>query len=389
MPPWMVVFNVIASCIWAFQIIFGFLSFLKTRWYKKITLDHVPRLSVIIPAYNETNETIQKVVDSVVIQQHVEVEVFVVDDGSCDPVLIQKHSKVHLLWLPENQGKRAAQVYGICKANYDWVVTVDSDTILDPDALFELYKAASINEWDGATGSIRLLNEKQNILTRMVACLYWYGFHQERAAQSFWGEVTCCSGALSLWRKEVLLEMSDRYLQQTFLKRKCVAGDDRYLTCLFASKKKKIGCALNAVAYTISPASLRGFLKQQLRWIRSYTPALFYGVRNITIASPLFFLFMLAVTFRYSYFAVLYCCVLVALFLQYWSVPWIVLLTILVVSGLKALNAFLYTRDPKMFYLVPLALISFFLISPVIIYGLFTPTSTAWLTRAKKIQKSP
>ncbi len=383
MPPWMFIFNIVASCLWAFQIIFGFLSFLRTKSSKKISIDHIPKLSVIIPAFNEMNQTIQKVVDSVIIQHNVEIEIFVVDDGSTSPVSIQEHSKVQLLRLEKNQGKRAAQIHAINKATHDWIVTVDSDTILKSDALFELYKAAIINNWDGVTGNVKLLNEKQNILTKMVACLYWYGFNQERASQSFFGKVTCCSGALSLWKKDTILKTADLYLNQKFMGRECVAGDDRFLTCLFAAEGKKIGCALNSIAYTISPANFKGFLQQQLRWTRSNTPALLFVLKNILYISPIFIFFMLAVMFRYTYFAVLYCCVLIDL-ITFGPTPIIVLLTILVISALKATNAFLYTRNWRMFYLMPLSIVAFFVLSPVVIYGVLTPTSTGWVTRTKK-----
>lgn len=384
MPEWMFIFNVVASCLWSFQIIFAFLTFHKTRLWSKQTIDHVPKLSVIVPSYNETNHTIQKVVDSIVIQQKVEVEVFVVDDGSESPVQIQEHSKLTLLRLDENQGKRTAQLHGVRQTNHDWIVTVDSDTVLRPGALYELYRAAIMNNWDAVTGHIKLANEKSNLLTRMIACLYWYGFCQERASQSFFGQVTCCSGALSLWKKETILETSNLYLSQQFMGKKCVAGDDRYLTCLFALHKKKIGCAVRSIAYTISPSKFGGFVKQQLRWTRSNTPALLFALGNWRRISPLFLLCMLAVVFRYSYFAVLYVCTALALYLGYYAVPLYILLVILLVSGLKAANAFLYTREWSMFYLMPLSILSFFVFSPVVIYGVLTPTSTGWLTRTKK-----
>ncbi len=384
MPSWMLIFNIVASCLWAFQIVFAFLSFQRTRLWSKQTIDHVPKLSVVIPSYNETNHTIQKVVDSIVIQQGVEVEVFIVDDGSDSPVKVQEHSKLTLLRLDKNQGKRAAQLHAIRRAAHDWIVTVDSDTILQPMALYELYRSAIMNNWDAVTGHVKLINEKSNLLTRMIACLYWYGFCQERSSQSYFRRVTCCSGALSLWKKDIILETADLYLSQKFMGRECVAGDDRYLTCLFALHKKKIGCATRAVAYTISPSRFGDFVKQQLRWTRSNTPALLFVLSNWRKISPLFLLFMLAVVFRYSYFAVLYVCTVIALCFGYYMIPLYILLSILLISGLKAANAFLYTRKLSMFYLMPLSLLSFLVLSPVVIYGVFTPSSTGWMTRTKK-----
>lgn len=389
MPGWILFLNIIATCLWVFQIIFGFLTYRKTIHLRNIDLGHVPHLTVVIPAFNEKDTTVQKVVDSVVIQQNVEVEIFVVDDGSCQPVKVQDHSKVTVLRLGKNQGKRAAQIYGVNQANYDWIVTVDSDTILKPNALYELYKAAFVNKWDSVTGNVRLLNEEENVLTRMISCLYWYSFNQERASQSYFGRVTCLSGALSLWRKDTFLVSRAAYVSQTFMKRECIAGDDRYLTCLFAEQGKQSGCSLDAIAYTISPATVRGFIKQQLRWARSQTPALFFVLGKWKKISWVFVLFMLAASFRYTYFCIIFTCVIISICLNFWSVLLSLLLFILLVSSIKAMNAFFYTRNWRMFYLVPLSLLSFFVFSPVIIYGSLTPTSTGWLTRQKKNQETP
>ncbi|MHA2279454.1 MAG: glycosyltransferase [Promethearchaeota archaeon] len=380
---WIILFNIVATFLWLFQIIFGFLSYRKSQQQKFLTIQP-PKLSIIIPAYNEINHTIQKVVDSVIIQRNVEVEVFVVDDGSASPVVIQDHSKVQLLSLKKNRGKRYAQIHAIRKATSKWIVTVDSDTILDPNALYELYKATVANNWDATTGNVKLLNEEESFLTRLTACLYWYGFCQERASQSYFDDVTCCSGALSLWRKEVILETAELYLTQQFMGRDCVAGDDRYLTCLFALKGKKVGFAFDSIAYTISPSTFSGFVKQQLRWTRSNTPAFLFAIRNVRQISLIFLAFMTAVVFRYAYFAILYVYVLCALILGHMLVPVIILLIILAISGIKACNAFLYTGKWRMFYLMPLSILSFFVLSPVIIYGALTPTVTGWMTRTKK-----
>ena len=383
MPEWIIALNIIATFLWLFQIVFAFWYHLQVKRHRTQNIDHIPKLSVVIPAFNETDETVQQVIDSVVAQQNVEIEIFVVDDGSNKPLSIQTHSKVKLLRLEENQGKRAAQIHAVSKAKYDWIVTVDSDTVLSPTALFELYKSAYLNKWDSVTGNVKLFNEKQSLLTRMIACLYWYGFNQERASQSFFGQVSCCSGALSIWSKEVVLKTSEQYLNQKFMGRNCIAGDDRFLTCLFAREGKNTGCALDSIAYTISPHDIKGFIKQQLRWSRSTTPAFLFILKNTRKISPAFILFVMAVVFRYSYFAILYFCVLLALCLGLWPSLLIVLLSIVTVSGIKAANAFLYTRKWKMFYLMPLSIFSFLILSPVMVYGVLTPTATGWLTRSK------
>lgn len=383
MPSWIEFFNVIAFCLWMFQLVFAFLFIQRTKRLNKKTIEHTPFLSVVIPIFNEANEIVQRVIDSATAQRGVEIEIFVIDDGSENPIQIQSHPKVQFIRLDKNMGKRHAQIHAVHQSSCDWIVTVDSDTFLHPDAISELYKSAILNKCDCVTGNIKLLNEKQNLLTRMVSCLYWYGFSQERASQSYFKEVTCCSGALSLFKKDTFLKSADLYLNQKFLGNKCIAGDDRFLTCLFALNGKHSVCSLNAIAYTISPPDFMGFLRQQLRWSRSYTPAFIFTIKESLNISRAFMLFMLAVAFRYSYFAALYILFIACIASGNFIAPLYILLTILLVSGIKAFNAFLYTRKLSMFYLMPLSILALFVLSPVVIYGIFTPTSTGWLTRKK------
>lgn len=384
MPFIIIICNLIACSLWLFQIIFAFLYHLRTDIRSRDEIDHVPNLSVVVPAYNETDHTIQKVVDSILLQRNVNVEVFVVDDGSINPLSIEKHSKVVSLRLPENKGKRYAQICAMNRARYEWIVTVDSDTILKPNALFELYKTAILHNLDAATGTVLLHNGNQNLLTRMTACLYWYGFFQERAAQSYFGQVTCCAGALSVYRKKILLDNAETYLNQTFLGSECRAGDDRFLTCLFAINGKRIGCSPFAHAYTISPANTCDFLKQQIRWSRSHTPALFFILGNFRKCSKLFIFFMLRITFRYGYFMLLYAFIISQFICANYLMLFLVLLSVLVISGIKALIAWGYTRNLRFVGLLPFSIITFFLITPLVIYGALTPTKTAWLTRTKR-----
>ena len=384
MPSWMIYFNLIASSFWAIQFTFALLWHKKHKKHSKQVINETPFLSVVIPVYNESNNKIQNVVNSTLNQKDVKTEIFVVDDGSDTPLSIQSNPQVHLIHLPVNKGKRFAQIEAIKKAKSDWIVTIDSDTTVEPDALSKLYKGMIAAKADAMTGTIVLQNEKQNVLTKMTACLYWYGFSQERGSHGYVNQVNCCSGALSIYRKETILEHADEYLEQEFLGTEVEAGDDRFLTTLFACNGKKIGYAIDAIGHTHSPAKLGEFCRQQLRWARSYPPCFFYILRRWKQFSPWFLFFAARMAFRYSYFAVLYGALLVHLVLyqDYMIMP-VILGTVLAVSLVKAVVAWGYTREWKFLWMLPLSMFSFFVLTPIVVYGAFTPIERGWLTRSK------
>ena len=65
------------------------------------------------------------------------------------------------------------------------------------------------------------------LLTRLIGLRYWSAFHQERAAQSVFDVVMCCSGPAAAYRKELVDRVKDQYVTQVFLGRRCTFGDDR------------------------------------------------------------------------------------------------------------------------------------------------------------------
>lgn len=96
-----------------------------------------PRLSVIIPVYNE-QETIEPIVE-LVCWVDVPKEVILVDDGSKDDTLkiiknkiLKRHSHIRLIEHPVNRGKGAAIRTGIEAAEGELVIIQDADLEYNP-----------------------------------------------------------------------------------------------------------------------------------------------------------------------------------------------------------------------------------------------------------------
>lgn len=94
-----------------------------------------PLISVVIPTYNYAG-FLSKAVESVLGQTYKNFEIIIVDDGSTDNTrsLIKKEWPVRYFYQ-ENKGVAAARNTGIEQSKGDYLVFLDADDWLQPDAL--------------------------------------------------------------------------------------------------------------------------------------------------------------------------------------------------------------------------------------------------------------
>jgi len=114
------------------------------------------RTIAIIPAYNEPPDKLYACVRSLMAQTVPVDKIIVMDDGSAEPVVPFAAPGVE--WIRQaNTGKRGAQVAALRRFHRDdfqFVLTVDSDSTPYPDALEHLLRAMSSRRVQAATGWI-------------------------------------------------------------------------------------------------------------------------------------------------------------------------------------------------------------------------------------------
>lgn len=102
-----------------------------------------PLFSVIIPAYNYA-DSLARALESVLGQAGNDYEVLIVDDGSTDNTsavierLLDTYPKRFRAVTRSNAGPAATRNYGIEKTTGEWLIFLDADDELMPDALNEL-----------------------------------------------------------------------------------------------------------------------------------------------------------------------------------------------------------------------------------------------------------
>lgn len=127
-------------------------------------------ITVIIPAYN-AEKTICNCVESV-LNQNREAEIILVDDGSTDATCrsVEAYSSHIQILRLSHGGVSSARNAGLAAANGDWVVFLDSDDALLPDALATLERYMS-PDVDAVCGGICRGNEKRSSGSKAVAYL--------------------------------------------------------------------------------------------------------------------------------------------------------------------------------------------------------------------------
>lgn len=146
-----------------------------------------PKLSIIIPAYNEeaSIEALLKKLSSVAFPYPT--EVIVVDDGSTDGTkdILKKYESIHtILYQDRNRGKGAAIRTGIPKATGSHLVIQDADLEYDPEDLVTMWQHMLNNDLDVLYGSRSIEHGKNKdaglafywggqLVTWTTNVLYW------------------------------------------------------------------------------------------------------------------------------------------------------------------------------------------------------------------------
>ncbi|MHA7647279.1 glycosyltransferase [Nitrosopumilus sp. S4] len=254
--------------IWAMTISFWstmlFVPMAVLSKYREDIQENVksyPKISIIIPAYNE-EKVIKNTIEGLLETKYPKKEIIFVDDGSKDKTLeIASEFKEQIKVLQkENGGKASALNYGLVYSTGEIIVIVDADTIIGRNSLKEIVKGFEISEHVAAVaGNIKVRN-RVNWLTKCQALEYITGIQIVRRAFDVFGSITIVPGALGAFKKSLLTE-SGAYGKETI-----VEDFDQTIKLLKAGLITQ--GSSKATAYTEAPNTFRDFFAQRKRWYR-------------------------------------------------------------------------------------------------------------------------
>lgn len=263
------------------------------------TWAHLPaargRTLAIVPAYNEPPGNLEGCVRSLLDQTAGIDQVVVVDDGSAVPV-VPSILDPRVEWIRQaNTGKRGAQCTALRRfaaGEFEFVLTVDSDSRPLPDAVEHLLRAMSDPRVQAATGWLRISNYADSWVARAADIDIGGSCVMMRASRSYLGALETTSGALAMYRAPVVYDHLDEYEVE------CGTGDDRWLA-MRALLRGEVVAVNEAIVDTDMPATLRGTYRQRIRWARSWLwmlPFCFARLKGKQIISPTYGLVQLGIT---------------------------------------------------------------------------------------------
>jgi poly-beta-1,6-N-acetyl-D-glucosamine synthase len=242
----------------------------KRRLRKFVHKNYHPKVSVIIPAWNEEvgiGRTMQSVLDN----SYPDIELIVVNDGSTDSteVVVKEFIQKFKNGFPKragaikyiyqhNAGKPAALNLGVKDASGEIIVTTDADSFMDKFAIEKLVNYFRNPEIVSVAGNVRIGNNNKTI--GLIQTLeYIYGFYFKKA-DSIVGSVYIVGGAAAAYRREVFDKLG--MFDETTI------TEDIEMSTRIQKAGVKIAYASDVIVYTEGPSDLSGLIKQRLRWKR-------------------------------------------------------------------------------------------------------------------------
>jgi hyaluronan synthase len=353
----------------------------------------LPSLTVVVPAYNE-GRMVEMALHSVAQADYPleKLEIICVDDGSTDDTwdyIEQARERfpglIRTIRFPENRGKKAALYAGFQAARGEVLVTVDSDSVIEPQALRHLVAPLQEDDSIGAVaGNVKVYNRHRSLMGKMQGVRF-VNLDFLRASQSLYKTVICTPGSLSAYRRAALLPNLDAWLHQTFLRAPCHHSEDRALTNYILKSGYYSYYQRSAVVYTLVPETYAGVCRMYLRWERG-------NVRESVV--------MLGYLFtryrqKYRVMPIVEClltqmegplaCFFFGLLLFSIAVYPPILFKLLVLLGLVSSLGLIYylclERDLEFVYGVIYSYYAFFLLQWIFPYAFLTVRDRRWLTR--------
>lgn len=239
--------------------------------------DYEPTVTAVIPMFNEgpaIKETLQSLLDSD--YPHAKLRIICVDDCSTDDSYEQAREiarksggRLTILRNRTNMGKRRSIIRATREADSEIIVSVDSDVVIDANAIRELTRRFTSDRIAAVGGWVDVRNKHENWLTRMQVVKYWYSYYFLKNLEWGFRRIMCLSGCLTAYRRHVLIELEPVLEERSVLGVPIKYGEDRFLTRQIIKAGYLTTMTLDARCRTFVPTTLSGYFSQQLRWRRS------------------------------------------------------------------------------------------------------------------------
>ncbi len=232
---------------------------------------------ILIPVYKENVETFENVIRAVKYQG---VRFIVVGDGidSNEPYRSVTEKYGGKFILKDHGGKRKALAEGMKYVDTDYVMFVDSDTVIPTNAMKDMLTNFKDNV-AGVSVNIRIKQDNSKVsyasefLERTREVIF--------RAMSYHGSIMIADGRCVLYKTDTVKDYvtSPAFKDKQVLGKTTISGDDIELTSYLIKTGHKVVKDYNVTVETDSQKDFRKFMHQQIRWARN---GWYYFFKNIS-----------------------------------------------------------------------------------------------------------
>ncbi|MEJ8547525.1 glycosyltransferase family 2 protein [Brevibacillus borstelensis] len=199
--------------------------------------------------------------------------VIVADNGSSDRTAetareVGDQLGLSVLVVTENSpGKHNALNRALPQVKTRYIVTLDADTLLHPQAIrYIVARMLSAPEDVGAVaGAVLVRNSRENFLAKIQEWDYFLGIASIKRLQGLYQGTLVAQGAFSLYETEAIRKIGGW---------PDAIGEDIVLTWRLLGTNQRVYFEPLAVAFTEVPTTCKHFFRQRSRWARGMIEAL-------------------------------------------------------------------------------------------------------------------
>jgi len=258
-------FDDIIIYVTLFFSIFSSLFFLITYvegdigHFKKKRVKKYPKISVIIPAYNESKNILSAIKSSLKVNYpRNKLEIIIVDDGSDDDTYRQAkkiQGKTVKVFTKKHSGKAKTVNYGIKKSTGEIIMILDADTFPDKNCFKNIVGYFGDPKIMAALPAIKILRQK-NIIEKFQVIEYSIMALLKKTF-FFMGSMNCTPAGAFIRKK--FIKKYGGFATDTLT-------EDFEMGLKIQSKNYQVAQSLESHVYTIVPNNLRKLIRQRVRW---------------------------------------------------------------------------------------------------------------------------
>ncbi len=226
-------------------------------------LSEYPPVTILVPCHNE-GENIRETMEFLLRQKYANFEVIAIDDGSVDNTLdillamSARHEQIRVVRLDANQGKAMALRTGALLTKNEFLVCIDGDALLGPEAITWMMRHFLETPGLGAVTGNPRIRTRSTLLGKIQVGEFSAIVGLIKRAQQVYGRIFTVSGVIAGFRKSALHSVG--YWSNDMV------TEDIDISWKLQLNGWDIHFEPNALCWVLMPESLKGLWKQRLRW---------------------------------------------------------------------------------------------------------------------------